>query len=171
MKLPAKIYLIISIILSSIVSSCHSQSDTKALQNSMKEVPMEKFNIEKTDEQWREELGQERFGILRLKGTEKPFTGELLNQNEDGTYSCAGCGTALFKSDMKFDSKCGWPSFDNEIEGKVLKSRDTSHGMIRTEIICANCGGHLGHIFDDGPTETGLRYCVNSLSLKFNSEK
>lgn len=130
------------------------------------------FKVQKNDAEWLELLGPERYSILRSKGTEKPFSGELLEQNSAGTYFCAGCQSPLFTSDMKFNSMCGWPSFDKEISGSILKIRDTSHGMIRTEIVCANCGGHLGHIFDDGPTETGMRYCVNSLSLDFeNKEK
>ncbi|MES2628763.1 MAG: peptide-methionine (R)-S-oxide reductase MsrB [Bacteroidota bacterium] len=123
-----------------------------------------------TEEQWRDKLTPEEYHILREKGTERPFTGEYNVHFEKGVYSCAGCGTALFTSEHKFNSHCGWPSFDDELPGTVLKKRDTTHGMIRTEIVCANCGGHLGHIFDDGPTDTGQRYCVNSLSIKFKPE-
>lgn len=123
---------------------------------------------ELTEDQWKQRLTPEEYRILREKGTERPFSGEYNLLFDEGNYVCAGCGKPLFTSEHKFNSHCGWPSFDNEIPGTVLKKRDTSHGMIRTEIICANCGGHLGHIFDDGPTDTGLRYCVNSVSLKFN---
>jgi len=129
------------------------------------------FKVQKTDAEWRAVLSPERYAILRDKGTERPFSGELLFNEEKGVYTCAACGEALFTSDMKFDSHCGWPSFDKEIEGKVIKQPDYSHGMVRTEILCAKCGGHLGHIFDDGPTETGMRYCVNSLSLDFEKKK
>lgn len=120
------------------------------------------------NEEWKNKLTPEQYYILREKGTERPFTGTLLYNNEDGKYVCAGCGNELFSSESKFHSHCGWPSFDSEIaKGKILYQKDYSHGMIRTEILCANCGGHLGHVFDDGPTDTGLRYCVNSLALKF----
>lgn len=125
-------------------------------------------DMQKTEEEWKEILSPEQFRILREKGTERPYTGAFLNHKEEGIYTCGGCGNELFADNMKFDSHCGWPSFDKEIEGgKILKIEDRSHGMIRTEIVCANCGGHLGHLFDDGPTETGLRYCVNSLSMGF----
>jgi len=125
-----------------------------------------------TAENWRNKLSEEEYYILREKGTERPYSGILLNNKEKGIYTCKGCGVELFTSEQKFDSHCGWPSFDNEINtNRIIKQKDTSHGMIRTEIICANCGGHLGHLFDDGPTQSGLRYCVNSLSLNFKSEQ
>ncbi len=129
----------------------------------------DKLNLSK--EEWRNKLTEEEYHILREKGTERPFSG-LYNTNFDkGVYHCAGCGEALFTSDQKFDSHCGWPSFDGELPGGVVaKHRDISHGMIRTEITCAKCDGHLGHIFDDGPTASGVRYCVNSVSIKFKGE-
>jgi peptide-methionine (R)-S-oxide reductase len=105
--------------------------------------------------------------VLFEKGTELPHTGKYNLHFEEGIYRCANCGAQLFESDTKFHSNCGWPSFDDSIEGAVKYEKDTSHGMIRTEILCANCDGHLGHVFDDGPTETGQRYCVNSASLDF----
>jgi methionine-R-sulfoxide reductase len=122
-----------------------------------------------SEKDWKEKLSPDQFYVLREKGTERAFSGHLLNNKETGIYSCAACGSELFTSEQKFDSHCGWPSFDNEIgdNSKISKHQDTTHGMIRTEILCANCGSHLGHLFDDGPTETGLRYCVNSLSLDF----
>ncbi|RDI05441.1 peptide-methionine (R)-S-oxide reductase MsrB [Flavobacterium sp. AG291] len=126
---------------------------------------MEKYNIEKTEAQWKEELGLERFRILREKGTEFPHSGKYNLTFDKGTYCCGACGEPLFESDSKFQSGCGWPSFDESISGKIEYIKDTSHGMMRTEILCANCGSHLGHVFDDGPTETGQRYCVNSLSI------
>ncbi len=126
-----------------------------------------KFNIEKTDQEWLDQLGPEAYRILREAGTERPFSGALNKHYEEGIYDCKGCNTPLFTSTSKFDSGCGWPSFDASEEGKVLYIKDSSHGMIRTEILCANCGGHLGHVFNDGPTETGQRYCVNSLSINF----
>ena len=120
------------------------------------------------NEDWKSKLSPEQYYVLREKGTERAFTGALLMNKEKGIYSCAGCGNELFTDEMKFDSHCGWPSFDREIAGgKIKKTMDKTHGMIRTEITCAKCDGHLGHIFDDGPTQTGERYCVNSLSLLF----
>jgi peptide-methionine (R)-S-oxide reductase len=109
------------------------------------------YPIKKTEEQWKQELGLQRYKILRQKGT----------------YCCGACGEPLFESSSKFNSSCGWPSFDESIAGKVEYIKDTTHGMMRTEILCATCGSHLGHVFDDGPTETGTRYCVNSLSVDF----
>lgn len=127
--------------------------------------------IQRTEEEWKQILSPQQYSILREKGTERPFTGSLLLNKEKGVYTCAACGNELFTSDMKFDSHCGWPSFDNEISGGKIKTQvDTSHGMIRTEIMCARCGGHLGHLFDDGPTNTGMRYCVNSMSIGFNKK-
>lgn len=127
------------------------------------------FNVEKSEEEWKKQLSPEQYNVLRQAATERPFTGKYNLHFEEGIYSCGACGEPLFSSDSKFDGHCGWPSFDKEIkEGKILEKVDTSHGMIRTEILCANCGSHLGHVFDDGPTETGLRYCVNSLSLEFD---
>ena len=128
--------------------------------------------IQKNEEEWKKLLTSEQYHVLREKGTERPFTGKFNIHKEKGVYVCAACGNELFSSANKFDAHCGWPSFDKEIgEGKIVTHRDTSHGMIRTEIICGKCGGHLGHLFEDGPTQTGLRYCVNSLSLDFNKKE
>lgn len=129
---------------------------------------MKKYNIEKSENEWKKQLGTERYKILRQKGTEMPHSGEYNLHFENGTYKCGACKEPLFESNSKFESGCGWPSFDKAIEGKIEYVKDTSFGMIRTEILCANCGSHLGHVFDDGPTETGQRYCVNSLSINFN---
>lgn len=127
--------------------------------------------VELSEQEWRERLGPERFAVLREGGTERAFTGALLEEHRDGTFTCGGCGTALFASSAKFESGSGWPSFDRAVaEGVVLEREDRSHGMLRTEILCAACGGHLGHVFEDGPPTTGLRYCVNSLSLSFEPE-
>ena len=126
-----------------------------------------KYPIEKTDQEWKTQLSPEEFNILREKGTEYPFTGRYNDHYEKGIYSCKGCGTPLYDSDSKFDSHCGWPSYDKAIEGALEWIPDHSGGRIRTEIVCANCGGHQGHVFDDGPTETGLRFCVNSVSIDF----
>ena len=123
--------------------------------------------VSKSDEEWKKSLTPEQYQVLRKKGTESPYTGEYDKHTEPGAYTCAGCGTVLFSSTDKFDAGCGWPSFSDSEEGKVRTEVDRSLGMPRTEILCANCGGHLGHVFNDGPTETGQRYCVNSTSLDF----
>lgn len=123
------------------------------------------------ESKWKAVLTSEQYSVLREKGTDRPFTGKYYLHNEKGVYSCAGCGQELFTSDMKFDSDCGWPSFDKELAGGRIKQvKDTSFGMVRIEIVCANCGGHLGHLFDDGPTVTGMRYCINSTSIDFKKE-
>lgn len=132
---------------------------------------MKKFKVEKTESEWKTQLGPEAYYILRQKGTERAFTGELNAHYEKGKYTCKGCDTELFESEHKFDSGCGWPSFDASVEGNVIYKRDHSHGMIRTEIMCASCGGHLGHVFEDGPTPTKQRYCVNSLSINFKENE
>ncbi|GGZ52170.1 peptide-methionine (R)-S-oxide reductase MsrB [Mesonia mobilis] len=129
---------------------------------------MKKYSVEKSEQEWKEQLSEEQFRILRQKGTEAPHTGKYNLHFEDGKYKCAGCGNVLFESEAKFNSNCGWPSFDQSVEGSIEYIQDTSFGMIRTEILCSNCGGHVGHVFDDGPTETGQRYCVNSASIEFN---
>jgi peptide-methionine (R)-S-oxide reductase len=126
------------------------------------------YEINKTDEQWRSELTDEQYWVLRQKGTERAFTGLLLDNKDKGMYCCAGCGNELFESSSKFHSGCGWPSFfESWNKDNIEYKLDSSHGMIRTEIICSKCGGHLGHVFDDGPEPTGKRYCVNSVSLIF----
>ena len=125
--------------------------------------------FQKTDAEWKKILTPDQYEVLREKGTESPWTGKYNDFHEKGTYVCGACGAELFTSNQKFDSHCGWPSFDNECGdgNNILKIKDRSHGMVRTEICCSKCGGHLGHVFDDGPTATGLRYCVNSLSIEF----
>jgi len=127
-------------------------------------APME----EMSDEQWRERLGRDRYEVLRRGATEPAWSGEHLHVDRDGVFHCAGCNAPLFSTDAKFDSGSGWPSFDRALAGgAIVEKPDRSLFMVRTEITCAKCGGHLGHVFDDGPTETGQRYCVNSLALEF----
>ncbi len=123
------------------------------------------------DQNWKEKLTPEQYKILREKGTEMPGTGKHLHNNERGMYKCAGCGHELFKSDNKFDSGTGWPSFDAPINNDAVTTKsDNAHGMSRIEVLCPKCGGHLGHVFPDGPTDTGQRYCINSCALKFEEK-
>jgi peptide-methionine (R)-S-oxide reductase len=127
--------------------------------------------VEKTEQEWREELAPEQYEVLRRQGTEPPFTGKYVYSKDSGTYRCAACGADLFSSDTKFESGTGWPSFYEPMdEGGVELREDQSHGMGRTEVVCATCGGHLGHVFDDGPNPTGLRYCINSCALDLDGE-
>ncbi len=168
-----KITFLIILGVALMLTSCAQKN--QSAKNIKKETRMENNNdttqVVKTEEEWRSFLTPEQYHVIREKGTEAPFTGKLLLNKDKGVYTCAACGNELFTSDMKFDSHCGWPSFDKEIAGGKIKTHiDTSYGMIRTEIMCAKCGGHLGHLFDDGPTETGARYCVNSLSIDFKKQ-
>ena len=128
--------------------------------------------VTKTDAEWRQQLTPEQYRVLRQKGTEQAFTGQYVNTKDAGSYRCAACGEVLFFSDTKFDSGCGWPSFFQPANTNVIaETSDNTHGMVRTEVTCSKCGGHLGHVFDDGPNPTGLRYCINSASLKFEGTK
>ncbi len=127
---------------------------------------------EHNEKYWKEKLTPEQYEVLRMKGTDAPFSGEYVDHHEDGSYACAACGNVLFESSTKYDSHCGWPSFYDAKKGSVEFHKDTTHGMTRTEVTCAKCGGHLGHIFDDGPAEHGgARYCINSTSLHFRHKQ
>lgn len=127
--------------------------------------------MKESEDHWKEKLNPDQYRVLRKKGTERPWSSPFLENKEKGVYECAGCGSELFGTDTQFDSGCGWPSFTKPIKSDaVVETRDTSHGMIRTEITCANCGGHLGHVFPDGPGENGMRYCINGVSLGFKNQ-
>jgi methionine-R-sulfoxide reductase len=129
------------------------------------------FEVTKSEDEWKSELSPDRYAVLRRAGTEPAWSGELLHVDGEGVFHCAACGAELFDTDAKFDSGSGWPSFDRaRSAGTIVEHSDRSHGMARTEILCARCGGHLGHVFPDGPTDTGMRYCVNSLSLTYEPD-
>jgi peptide-methionine (R)-S-oxide reductase len=134
--------------------------------------PSGKYEVTKTDAEWKKLLTPEQYDVLRRSGTERAFTGKYWNEHRAGTYTCAGCAQVLFRSDDKFDSGTGWPSFTQPaVKGNVEDITDSSHGMTRVEVRCRRCGGHLGHVFDDGPKPTGMRYCINSASLTFTPKQ
>lgn len=150
--------------------SCNSQE--KESENILKVKEQPTYQVQKSETEWRKQLSEEEYYVLREAGTERPHSGKFNLHFEEGIYTCKACGEELFGSDSKFESHCGWPSFDKSIaKGKIVERLDKSHGMMRMEILCRNCGSHLGHVFTDGPTATGLRYCVNSISLEFKEEK
>ncbi|NAW83722.1 peptide-methionine (R)-S-oxide reductase MsrB [Vibrio sp. V43_P6S15P86] len=144
----------------------------KTVKKEQKVVEQHGKKVAKSDEQWREQLSEEEFRVCREQGTEPPFSGKLLHNKETGVYACTCCNASLFVSDNKYDSGCGWPSFDAPINDQAVRYlEDLSHGMVRTEIRCAACDSHLGHVFEDGPQTTGERFCVNSVSLIFNKSE
>jgi len=168
MKFKSHIMLIIIAITCGILLVNFTSQDinTKQINSSKK---MKDYKVQKSDEEWREVLSDLEYKVLIEKGTEYPGTGEYNIFMKEGIYNCKGCDNPLFTSDQKFESNCGWPSFDNAIEGSVEYKNDYTLGMTRVEILCTNCGGHLGHVFNDGPTESGKRYCVNSVSIDFKN--
>jgi peptide-methionine (R)-S-oxide reductase len=131
---------------------------------------MSDFPFTLTDAEWRQRLSPAQYAVMRQHGTERPGSCGLLREKRPGTFHCAGCGQALFQGGTKFESGTGWPSFDTPVEGGIAESRDVSHGMVRIEVHCANCGSHMGHVFPDGPPPTGLRYCINGVALDFEAD-
>ncbi len=157
----------IIIVLCFLALGCQGRSQERKIAKADQKNGKKEFAVTKTEAEWREQLTKPQFFVLRKAATENPFTSELLDNKKKGTYVCAACSTPLFKSETKFDSGTGWPSFYQEIEGNVGYDVDYKIGYKRTEEHCATCGGHLGHVFDDGPNPTGLRHCINGVALKF----
>ncbi len=155
---------VITLLASLLIVGCSIEAEDKA---------MNEFRVQKTDVEWKAELTPEQYRILCEAGTERPFSGIYTDHEGAGVYRCVGCGAVLFTSDDKYHSGCGWPAFDQAVsDGSIVERKDTSQGMIRIEVLCAKCGGHLGHVFPDGPRDTtGLRYCINSAALEFDKEE
>ncbi len=161
----------IVLILSLGLNACGQQSTS--VKEEKKDSTMATFEVVKSESEWKSQLDDEQFRVLRQKGTEAPFSGKYYYENDQGVYCCAGCNNPLFKSDTKFDAGCGWPSFYEPITPTAVKeNKDISHGMVRTEVVCGKCGGHLGHVFNDSPEQpTGLRYCINSVSIDLDKKE
>lgn len=168
MLMKDKYFIVFIVFFAIFVNDCNSEDDKT--DNNTKQQIINNMNdkYQKTEDEWKQILSPDEFMVLRKKGTERPHTGEYNLHFKDGVYLCKGCGNKLFDSDTKFESHCGWPSFSDVSNNNAVREiKDTTHGMIRTEVVCAKCGGHLGHVFDDGPIPTGLRYCINSVSIDF----
>lgn len=159
--------ILINLFLMISLMSCNAQNQSANKNETMKEYP-----VQKSEAEWKKELTDQEYHVLREKGTERAFTGDLYDNKEEGTYLCAGCGNEMFTSETKFESGTGWPSFYAPVsKEKIDTEEDRSLGMMRTEVLCGRCGGHLGHVFNDGPQPTGLRYCLNSAALDFKPEE